>query len=467
MTQPAEWSRAEFDRVAGYPAAHQAVPVWAYHIIGRHPLHPTVDKVLNRFAPVDWLELMAQWPHVSMKDPTRLAYTPNGKYAVADRVLVTSPGKFMAKHWPHIPSNQLRDLTLLTTTPSKMYFVRTTPEMIIGVEYGPQSCMASSSPYCGHQFEHEHEGFARLADWVLSPSNPEPNWDLHPYASYRPEDGWHMALRKDDNIITSRALCLTFKGRNYFVRSYRIGDGEGYSPACETLNAWLMEQKYEFVNNWPDGARIDVGRELDRAPYLDGDAQRAEHTGGGVFLLDTDGEWLFEKTDGSCEDTGSNDDDRVECSCCEDHGYRDDMTLVGRQENDEVCPRCLINNYTAVQGIDYTYYVHNDDARAVIGQTAWIDNDFPPDGVYWSNDEGSYIHESRAVFVQGYCYLDTSVAIVQCKDDEWRLRDDCWQDDETGDWYPEDEPYVEQPDGLRYHADTVKALRVANQLEIL
>jgi len=51
-------------------------------------------------------------------------------------------------------------------------------------------------------------------------------------------------------------------------------------------------------------------------------------------------------------------------------------------------------------------------------------------------------------------------------DDEWRLREDCWQDDETELWYSMEEPFVEQPNGLRYHQDTVDQMKKVDQPEL-
>ena len=470
--EPTAWSRSTFDVVAKCASRDPEVPAWAYPIIGRHALHPTIDKLLSKFAPNDWRQVLQQWPHVSMKDPSRLAYTPSEQYAARDRVLVTSPGKYVAKHWPNIPAHELRDLTLLTTTESSMYFVHTTPEMIIGVEYGPSSCMASNSPYCGHRFKHSDNGFGRLADWVLDNDNPEPDWLLHPYASYGPQDGWHMALRKEGSLIVARALCLTFKDRNYFVRSYRRSDDVGSSPTCETLNAWLMEQKYEFVGDWPNGARIDIGTDHDRAPYLDGGQQRANCIGSGIFLLDTRGDWVFDDTGGCCSDNSDDDDDDdyVTCDHCGNRFPSDDMTWVGRDEDSLVCERCLYRHYSLVrgEGRDYEYYVPDNDAYSVLGSDGKVDNGYPPDDVVWLDSVDSYAKRDDAVIIDGEWYLITDDDICQCKDDsEWRLREDCWQDSETGTWYSMEEPSVEQSNGELLHQNTIDAALRVNQLVLL
>lgn len=469
--EPTEWSRDTFDRIAECANRDPKIPAWAYDIIGRFPLHPTIDKLLSKFAPDDWRLVLQQWPRVSMKDPARLAYTPSEQYAARNRVMVTSPGKYAAKHWSRIPAHELRDLTLLTTTESSMYFVHTIPEMIIGVEYGPPSCMASSSPWCDHHFRHEHDGFARLADWVLDKNSPEPDWELHPYASYRPENGWHMALRKEDGLIVARALCLMFNGGKYFVRSYRNGETEGVSPTCETLNAWLKEQNYKFVDDWPLGAVLDIGQELDRAPYLDGEDQRVEHCGNGRCEVNGSGDWLFQNTDGSYDDSPEDEDDEDYSTCdyCGNRSYSDDMTWVGRHTDVLVCAYCLRIEYAHVKGTgDFMYFVEKDQAATVLGANYEVDTENLPEDVMWVESADAYCLKDDVVDVDGEDYHVTDETICICQDtNTWCFREDSWYDDHSGLWYSNDEPYVEQPDGSRLHQRSVAELRNINQLVLL
>lgn len=469
--QTPKWSREPFDLRARYPHDYDDadMPSWVRPLINAHGLHPVVHKMLDKHEPTSWREVLYQWPHISMKDPTRIAYTPNEVYAKNKRVMVTSPGKYLAKHWPHVSSHLLRDITLISEpVPETMYFVRTTPEMIIGVEYGPTSCMVSTSSWCQHRFKHNNEGLALLPGYVANPlTAQEPNWNLHPFAAYRPKDGWHMALRKDeDGIIMGRALCLTFRGANMFVRSYKraADDSDGYSHTDEKLNAWLKDRGYEFESSWPDGAFLHF--EDGCAPYLDGEAQRVDrYNDDGCYQIDGSGDFVLQCTDGSVDMADDDDDDSYHCDNCGDSFH--DGHYVGRYEDRHICESCFENGYVEVvgRGGNNRYWVHEDDASPILNTDSHVDTNWVPDHVVWVESQDAYmLLDDVVTLVDGdYCPVEDA---VYCVDKEWRLREDCWQDDESELWYSEDEPFVEQPNGERYHQDTVDRLKTVDQPEL-
>jgi hypothetical protein len=52
-------------------------------------------------------------------------------------------------------------------------------------------------------------------------------------------------------------------------------------------------------------------------------------------------------------------------------------------------------------------------------------------------------------------YAEDSDDIVECRDTEYRLKTDCWEDYENNEWYSNDTAYIDI-DGNTYHPDTVK-----------
>jgi hypothetical protein len=136
-----------------------------------------------------------------------------------------------------------------------------------------------------------------------------------------------------------------------------------------------------------------------------------------------------------------------------------------------VCECCANCHYTCVYasssrraGQGDTYWVKNAQAVRVGSYSYDIDN--LPDYIRELHD-GEYAHEGDCVWcerydecrlveecvdVDGEWYLRDDDTVVECADDVWRLRADCWQCAEGGEWYSEDEEYV-TADGKLYHPD--------------
>lgn len=303
---------------------------WWVRITEQFKLHPVVQKIIEQgVRPVDWHQLLLEWPHVSVDDETQIAYTRNEEAGRdflengSKRQTRTSIGKYLARHWPHVPDHTRRDWAG-TFTPA-MYEIWDTKEQIIaGVELGPQSCMKSS--YGSIPFTSSDNELLMLWHKGSLTTGAVP-WDKHPYSVYDPKLGWRMAVRLDKgqpDIVMGRALL--HDEHKCFVRSYRRGEEPGsYSHTDEKLEAWLREAGYKKHSEWPYGVRflkMDHPHAGLMMPYIDGDEKRVEErdgfmvlTGDGNECDNTDGSFDGRETLGECDDCGAtvyeDEDDRI------------------------------------------------------------------------------------------------------------------------------------------------------------
>ena len=471
-----EWNRDVFNQNVAHAAVGVAsYPDWLQTLVNKHHLHPVVSSMLIH-QPLDWKALLRQWPHVSKADPQRLAYTPSDKYGQEDRQLVTSIGKYLAKHWPHIADHVKRD-ALALYTPDRLYFVHTIPEFVHAVDNGPRSCMQTGSGYCRHGFTREMAEQAR--GWMKDKTQPEPDWQLHPYACYAPEHGWHMALRASpEGRIDGRAMCLVYSGAKYFVRSYaRPVNTSDNSETDQTLHAWLIASGYIFAKAWPDGANLHMPYIYGgyRAPYIDDRTSegisRVSHCHDDIWEMDSDnGSHECDRTDGTMRERDEYDEDNDNesfCNQCDEYRDNDGFSVVGRDGDDEVCDHCIRRNYTLVRAQSRgrnnfrgyaEYYIPDDDA-VWVGGTAYDEDNLPDNIVRLFNDDYAEIDDT--VSVNGEYYLDNDILIVHLSGgecprtgDSYALRDDTWTCARTGLIYSN---YVEnaEVDGETYHPDNV------------
>lgn len=375
-------------------------------------LHPVVERMLAH-EPANVMALAHEWPHISETDVTRLAYTRSPADGAADRQLITSIGKYLARHWPNVSDHLRRDAQALFT-PDNMVLVHTIPEIIEGIELGPHSCMCSASGSI--QFGPDEN--QKMVEWMSDKSNEEPNWDLHPYYSYDPTLGWHMALRRDSTgKIQGRAMCF----KKDFVRTYRRGDNaDQYSHTDEVLAAWLMEQGYKHIKSWVKGTPLRCRTDIPgwtgtpQCPYIDGEVQRIRETDDeNIFVVDASGKWDAGCTGGFADSDGCGDDDDddesyVECACCGNDRHESRMNRVGRNEDVRVCDNCLQDNYVEVRaaphngrlgGFDH-YFLHGDDAVPVENCDFQVDPDHLPHGIV-ETETGEYAVTDDTVCIDG------------------------------------------------------------------
>ena len=470
--------------------------IWHYHLQKKYDLHPTVTLMLKH-PPHDYKKMLLEWPHVSETDTERLAYTRTVKDGEADRQLVTSIGKYLAKHWPQISDHERRD-ALMLYTPDKMNFIHTVAEFVEAANNGPSSCMAHNDRNGGYRFDHK-----AMVAWLEDKTKPEPDWTEHPYSCYDPKHGWLMAVRHGVHGIDGRAVLLHHDDQKIFVRTFARNKDEpfsGYSHADQMLEPWLKAQGYKHVSEWPEGAKLTTSRTKGtygnwRAPYLDGGNQTAAlYDAGETLIIAEDGELSCNNTSGIASDRENDDDDEDNqecCECCDRYYDRDGMYWAGRDESTHVCENCLENNYTDVRGRNnvsgrgyITYYVENDTAYEVYNCDYYVDENHLPENIVPLEDTGGdygYAERDDCVCIDDAWYPSDDDEIVQVEEDHeenglWALKDDCWIDgndkwhrddiestepDESGDRYVLDETVVETIVAKPKRKSRIKAVEVA------
>jgi len=392
----------------------------------KYKLHPAVIKALESdHRPTDWHLLTLEWPHVSETDSTRLAYTRDERAGFADRQVVTTVGKYITRHFPTMPDHEVRNLVALYAAGESCKFVHTMAEMLYHLHRGPSSCMAGKHDIRCHDGERRH-----------------------PYQVYDPKFGWHMAVRIENDDTVGRALCIdNGVHEKYFVRTYaKTG---GYSYADEKLHAWLLEQGYKHRSSYMDGTKLAYYETSDDflAPYIDGNQQHVDVYNSQELRIDSNGEYECDQTCGS-PSGGS----RIECDDCSNRFDDGDGYWVGVYEDTHVCHDCCDNDYTyAYSRRGNRYYIRNDNTVYVNDE--WYDTDYLSDNEIVCLENGDYASLGDCVEIDGDWYLSDDEDICYTEDaEEYRLKDDCWQCEESGNWYLDDCKRV-MVDCKFYHED--------------
>lgn len=403
---------------------------WFKREYDKHHLHPAVQDAIEVYRPDNWHQLLLEWPHKAITDPNKLAYTENDRKGEANRQTLTTPGKYLRRHFSAMPDHDLRDLVARHSYAGGIEIVSDLDNMIEAVTKGPSSCMSRDFDIrC-------NDGDCR-----------------HPYAVYDPALGWSMAVRVESGKILGR--CLVFEGEidgeqhKGFVRSYkRHPDERQHSGVDEAIEAYLKNLGYTKWHGWPEGARL-MHYQVNGgflAPYIDGDNRQVEIYNDDYLVIDPDGDYCCDNTCGTASASICDCDD-----CGEAIHDEDDLSYVGRGEDTRVCESCL-EHYSYVYGRrGHQYYIH-DDCVVWVGDEKY-DQDYLSDNDIVETVDGEYIHMDDAVEVHGDWYDSDSSDICFAEDTEqYELREDCWQCYDSDVWYTNDTDYVEV-DGKTYHPD--------------
>lgn len=446
-------------RVASYNDPENRHGWWRQHI-SEHELHPVVWHAVYALGirPVDWQQLLLEWPHVALKDQTRLAYTRDEQKGRENVQTLTSIGKYLARHWPHVRDDIRRDWAGRFVP--MHYEIRDTMEGIItGIEMGPQSCMHSLNgniPFGRYQRE-------QLVEYVDGTrESHHVSWEMHPYAVYNPEYGWRMAVRTavDDKVnVLARALVNVSVTPGVYVRSYgRTTVDDTDTNNDEKLNAWLEEQGFVYKNGWPNGLKLIRLEHPDgglMAPYIDGNNDDVDDDNGRYLVLRRGGKYSCCSSDAQIAAT----EIVGRCNDCDDEIEGDEDThkgvYVGEDQDTLVCQICA-HNYTYIEGPHGDYYYVPDSDAVYVERKAYDKNNLPDEIV--KCEDGAYRKEEDCVYIDGegyYAYDDDD--IVQCADEEWRLRRNCWEDAHSEQWYPDEVSGVDIEEG-KYHPDSLKEM---------
>jgi hypothetical protein len=411
---------------------------WINREIQRYKMHEVIRAAVLIARPLDWHQMLLEWPHVSQGDRSKIAYTQNEAKGQKDIQTVTSVGKYLNRHFD-LPDHIIRDLVSRYGSASRFQFVNTTAEMIYHLHRGPKSCMVWSTDH-GIKCD---DGVTR-----------------HPYEAYDPKYGWHMAVRIEGDMTMGRALCMTspMDGVKYFVRSYlRPSNESSYSQTDDGMDTWLREQGYTKEGYWREGEKMAYhpARDSFLAPYIDGGERCvAVNERERWLVIDGNGSWICENTGGYATNN-EEDDNSFECACCGDNTDEDDGYWVERNDDVRVCESCINNEYTYVYGRrGNQYHIHNDNAVYVDSQSEHYDEDYLNDNEIVCLENGDYEHMEEAIEINGDWYTIDDERICRFEDtDEYGLTEDGWQCEESCNWYTDDCTDWVEIKGVRYHKD--------------
>lgn len=307
-----------------------------------NPELPTMAAWMAKWARNWW-----HFPHISLEDPTMVAYTPNHEYGKRDRQVRVKVGKYLSQFWGDVLTQD--DIRRLANGSKglEVKFV-TGREAIRDVyENGPESCMSGGTG-----------GFHSALDEA----------DIHPAEvfGYIHPDGspeFRMAVIHRGGEITAR--CLVHERSKLWVRTY--GD-DGTA-----LGEMLDDMGYTRGEVGSFGAillalPVDGGLVM---PYLDGDCKYVDldicvddagveyvrWTPIGDYRAADTGGFVQTQPEGECDECGERvDQDELSYSghhdmhicerCREDHFV---VAYVGRRDEDIV----RIEGTVEVHGIYY------------------------------------------------------------------------------------------------------------------
>ena len=275
------------------------------------------DELTSRLRSLWW-----HFPHISIDEPSMVAYTPNPEYGVRDRQVRTKVGRYLQQFYGDlITSEQIRSMANGTKQLNLEFDSDIRAAYLRGGRDGVTSCMT-----------HAVSSYSTRGDY-------------HPVDVYQTGE-FKVALLHDgfNNEICARALVHV--PSRVFVRCY--------GREANTLQDRLVGADYSEQDEWDDGIRLRLIRDDDDnvvVPYMDGRTQSASieyhdgkewlvvDRGGDVDMSTTSGVWYEQETQycDECQDSVECDEETMEYSsyhgmnigpCCIDNFCR---AYVGRR----------------------------------------------------------------------------------------------------------------------------------------
>ena len=346
------------------------------------PNHPDVEQALKTFGkPKDWHLLALEQP-TTASDGVRVAYVRNEAKRRAHalcsdpsnpHLTATTATKYLARHWPHIKSDQIRNL--VEAGKASFYITFDVEEMVDIVRKASVfSCMQGYPAY------------------------------THPYRVYKPEYGWGLAYMQKEGQTVARSLVN--REHNCFVRTYGDKNSAGRTQDSPGLHRYLERAGYSKEQCWPEGCKF---AKIPRngayiAPYLDagGYGGQGVREASDCFVRDDDGEFTWDSTSGLIQ--------QEQCSCCGESVHEDDLVYVDSLD-DNICRSCVEEDYYFGYGRNGSReYIHRDRAIEVRGQ--YYDERYADYYDLVQLYDGDWTHIHNVVFVEGEneYYLDSEIA---------------------------------------------------------
>ena len=372
----------ELFRLANHVIPESAYWVWRENMRFDEEYKPAL--FVEQLRGLDLLKTDEYWwhfPHVSVDDPSLVAYTPSPDYGQRDRQVRMKVGRYLQQFYGDVLSadqirsmaNGVKKLTLL--------WANTAKEIAHVYINGPSSCMGGRDRFT--------------------------NFISHPAEVYASGD-FTVAYLEDEvtGEIAARAVVSKANTPHYYVRLY-----SRYNDAGETLAEMLEEQGIERQSSWGGERLVCIEADYDHGyvmPYLDGGEQDiglVREGGVRFWRIGVRGEITV------CANETSGwvcDEPRGYCDHCEEDTDESPDDLEYSEYHDIHIGRCCIESYR---------YARTSGSRH---SSTWVHED----EVIYNEDDGDYYLESIA----------EDCGVVYCEyGGEWRNADNCVQD-HNGDW---------------------------------
>lgn len=258
-------------------------------------------------------DLFYHFPHVSLDDPTMMAYTPSLEYGLRDRQVRIKVGRYLARYYGDKLSQSEIRYYANGEKINELCFATTADEIERVYIDGPGSCMGAKDD-CAFD-----------------------TYGVHPVRVYEGE--FKLAYLQECDEITARAL--VHEPTMTYVRAY--------GHEAETLIGRLNDAGYSKAYGW-DGARVKAipvnGCYEDSyiMPYLDGSAQyvRFDYKDRNFFIITDDhDEADFE----ACNQNGRTGHiNHATCGVCGDNV--DEENTHYSEYHDVTIGECCIDDYT-------------------------------------------------------------------------------------------------------------------------
>lgn len=315
-------------------------------------------------------DLFYHFPHVSLDDPTMMAYTPSLDYGLRDRQVRIKVGRYLAKYYGGKLSQTEIRYYANGEKVNELCFAETADEIERVYVEGPGSCMGAKS-----ECSFDTDG-------------------IHPARVYEGE--FKLAYLEECGEIAARAL--VHEPTMTYVRTY--------GHEADTLAGRLGDAGYSKAYGW-DGARVKAircgGGYI--MPYLDGSAQYVRHDPSDVryfFITDDESYADFE----ACNQNGlAGSVCRATCGVCGDSMDEDNAHYS--EYHDVTIGECCID--------DYTWAIY--DRR---GNETYVADEY----VVHTTDGQNFLDNSEVLGAHNYVQLDNG---------DWAPMDDAVETVD-GDW---------------------------------
>lgn len=307
------------------------------------------DTLSSRIQSLWW-----HFPHISIDEPSMVAYTPNPEYGVRDRQVRTKVGRYLQQFYGDlITSEQIRSMANGVKQLNLEFDSNIRAGYLRAGRDGVTSCMT-----------HAVSSYSTRGDY-------------HPVDVYQTGD-FKVALLHDgfNNEICARAL--VHEPTMTFVRCY----GRESSTLCDRL----IGADYSEQDEWENGIRMLLIRDdSDKVvvPYMDGRTQSASieyHDGKEWLVVDRGGDVAMTTTCGIWEEEESQ-----YCDECQDSVQCDEETMeYSSYHGMNIGPCCIDNFRRAYVGRGSRDWVRSDDTTecACDGEDYVADN-LDEFGIVW------------------------------------------------------------------------------------